>query len=99
MEMVIAAFEAMAHGSRLTLPPEGRKPGGLFPGGTNDCVSDSLGHRQQKQVSQISKATGVDNLEVSATNFTCTVDAVLTMYECGTSSSCCEPDDDRQRTP
>jgi hypothetical protein len=40
---------------------------------------------------KFSNATSVDNLEVSATNFTCTVDVVLTMYECGTSGSCASP--------
>ncbi len=37
------------------------------------------------------KASTVDNLTASASQFTCSVTAVITMYECGTSPTCAAP--------
>lgn len=37
---------------------------------------------------KFSKASTVDNLEGSSQSFTCTVNPVITMYECGVSSTC-----------
>jgi hypothetical protein len=37
------------------------------------------------------KASTVDNIEVSATSFTCTGNPTVTLYECGTSTTCASP--------
>lgn len=40
---------------------------------------------------KFSKASTVDNLEASATSFSCTGNPTVTMYECGTSTTCASP--------
>lgn len=37
------------------------------------------------------KASTVDNIEVSATQFTCTVNPTVSFFECGTSTTCASP--------
>lgn len=37
---------------------------------------------------QFTKASTVDNLEVSANNFTCSTNPTITFFECGTSKTC-----------
>lgn len=40
---------------------------------------------------KLSKASTVDNIEVSASSFTCAANPTITMYECGTSTTCAAP--------
>jgi len=40
---------------------------------------------------KFSKASTVDNLEASASSFSCTGNPTVTMFECGTSTSCATP--------
>jgi hypothetical protein len=57
-----------------------------FQPGLATSVSNTKG-----AFSKFLKASTVDNIEVSATAFTCTTNPTVTLYECATSTSCATP--------
>lgn len=83
----ISSGGSVGFGTGLTLS------GGTVTNNATDHITFQMGpvaavNATKSAFHKISKASTLDNLEVSANTFTCTTNPTITIFECGTSTTC-----------